>query len=294
MNLESFSENWLKYLGIGFGAIALISIIMDNSSDDKEVISKSTPEKSANKVELVTSKSSYKKRRSRRFKDAQKKRRKFLAKSRAGINSQLFPVVRGRLIVTALFKPKPVCHVADYNAISHDMKVSQQRDLILSLESMKEGSDFKPLVQKLSLGNLKKGFKKTFRIPANLEQEVLGMFVCSGSDLVKGCRGKVPIDLNRVMYNRRKKFAAREKIYVFNLLTVKGRAVEFVSENLDQRKKAGKLMSYLSQSHDKSEVRGMFKDIVKLSHRLRSYPVKTSRNRLIVSIPYRSSRACGG
>lgn len=219
-----------------------------------------------------------------------KRQQEFLRKADLGINGVTFPVKDDKLQVSVIFKPVPVCHRGDYNMISHDMKISRQKSLSLVLENPHDGG-FKRQSQRIKLRNLRRGFKKVFKLPTNLKGEVLGVFVCSDRDKTGTCRDKYALDLNRVLTHARKT-ARIDKIYLFNLLLVSGKKVEFLTESLDKSAQYKKLKKYLARDYKPGDLKSIIKRIVKLSRRLKSYPPDSSKGRLVVKIPYGNYKAC--
>lgn len=276
------------------GLVAYLVFFRETSHKSRNLRQIPNQSEDTNRTKILNKKSkSANKDIKKRHRQSMSNRQQHLKKLSAGILEKEFPIENGQLHIKTVYKPLPVCHTADYNIISHDTKVNGKTNLYLTLESLNEKTSMKPIVHPISLRDLKFGLQKTFNLPTNLKKEILGLFICSGDKKDKKCSHKKAINLNKVLTNKKRKFANISKVYLFNLVTVNRSKVEFVRENLDKGSKAKALMTYLAKGADKKSVLKTMKRAIYFSKNLKSYPISTGENYLEVSVPYRSQKKCG-
>lgn len=118
------------------------------------------------------------------------------------------------------------CNFGDFDAISGAVKRSEDKSLLLSLESLSVEDGVAPITVKISEAQFAKGFTGSLKIPANLGPRQLGLFLCKDSDNVGRCAVKPVADINQVLRENLVQSAetlpaeAADRIYYFQYVYV--------------------------------------------------------------------------
>lgn len=251
--------------------------------------------KSARKTAILSKKdqSLMAKSRKLREEEALKNRRRFDQMLRAGLDRKKFPVKGDHVFVNVAFRPKGVCHMGDYNFITHDLKTNQLNRVLVSLEPLDPESSLKPLSFLVTQARLKKGFSRQFRLPRDLDREMVGIFLCSDRSGTDRCIGKKPVDLNDLLDDRFQKAMKRQdRVYLFSFLIVNGSQVEFSLKPFTSPSDQASLRTYLASEYQSSRLNRIFKGINAFTQKLQSYPLHTSRRFVEIRLPYHRQKAC--
>ncbi len=91
------------------------------------------------------------------------------------------------------------CNSGDYDAIAGSLKHSEEKNLLLSLESLSVEDGFKPITMKVSEADFLKGFRGKLEIPANVGPRQLALFLCKDSEKIGRCAVKPIADVNQIL-----------------------------------------------------------------------------------------------
>ena len=195
-------------------------------------------------------------------------------------------------IVRVKFLPIPVCYAGDLNAIFHDYRQTSSNRIVITIESFV--TQKKVALESVSLDELKHGFNKAFTIPHDITGDIMGLFICSDSKHKERCMGKTNIDVNVSLGQTEKSPGTYvDKIYIFDMIVVTGKSVQFVSKfPIDLGSLQGMKSETTLMALGKQKVDGALVEAAKLNQALRSFPPDANKNNLVIKVPYMDKVAC--
>lgn len=137
------------------------------------------------------------------------------------------PKAQGEKVTMRFVMEKQMsCNFGDYDAIAGNLNRSDEKNLLLSLESLSVEDGFKPINVRISQTEFNKGFAGKLEVPANLGPRQLGLFLCKDSDNIGRCAVKPVADINQVLRENLTQAAetlpaqAPDRIYYFQYVYV--------------------------------------------------------------------------
>lgn len=194
------------------------------------------------------------------------------------------------------------CNFGDFDAISGAIKRSDDKTLLLSLESLSVEDGVAPITIKISEAQFAKGFTGSLKIPANFGPRQLGLFLCKDSDNVGRCAVKPVADINQVLRENFEQSSqtlpaqAADRIYFFQYVYVDTdgavnifrhtpiakQAIEILSNKFGKTFKANRLEAE-RMSLAKADL---------FTRTLKSVPLSHSADGFHVTLPGRDNSRC--
>lgn len=189
---------------------------------------------------------------------------------------------------------KQWCGAGDLNAIALDLKNSDDKTMLMSLEPL-DGSKG-GFVKKLSPYDVFKPFETEFKVPKGEKPKQMGFFICKDSDGTGKCSNKPSTDVNKVFMELTKKgprasYRAPDRVYVFQYVLFEGNGSASVFDNAEPPKtsfqKLGKYVETLGGKPGDAVDTAMDR-----THSIKTLAVDSAASGIEIDLPVMDTNLC--